>query len=60
MKSVLADFRRSKSALTIFEDMNFDFWRNITLPISKNPKNSKFTATQMVINQFLRLQNDQN
>ena len=32
VKSILADFRRSKTAiLTILEALNFDFWKNLTL-----------------------------
>ena len=32
MKSILADFRRSKTAvLTILEDLTFKFWKNFTL-----------------------------
>ena len=47
MKSILADFRRSKSAfLTILEALNFDFWKNVTLEMSKVPENSKFRAAQ--------------
>ena len=40
VKSILADFRRSKSAfLTILEALNFDFWKTVTLEMSKIAKN---------------------
>ena len=49
MKSILADFRRSKIAvLTILEALNIDFRINFTLENFKTPKSSKFNATQMV------------
>ena len=49
MKSILDDFRRSKSAiLTILEALNFDFWKNVTLGNVEIPKKSKFKATKIV------------
>ena len=49
MKSVLADFRRSKTAVfIILEALNFDFWKNFTVEILKVLKNSKFRAAEMV------------
>ena len=47
VKSIVADFRRSKTAvLTILEAMTFDFWKNFML---ENVKNSqKFNKLQMV------------
>ena len=49
VKSILADFRRSKTVvLTILQALNFDFWKNLTLEMSKVPKNSIFKAAQLV------------
>ena len=49
MQSILADFKRSKTAvLAILEAFNFDFWKNFTLELSIVPKNMKFRAAQMV------------
>ena len=49
MKSILADFRRSKSAfLTILEALNFDFWKNVTLENVESFKSKKFRPAQMV------------
>ena len=49
VKSILADFRRSKTAnLTILEALNFDFWKYFTLGFSKILKNWKSRAVQMV------------
>ena len=39
VKSILVDFRRSKTAvLTILEALNFDFWKNFTLENVKSPQ----------------------
>ena len=49
MKSILADFRRSKSAfLTILEALNFDFWKISHFAMSLVPKNLIFRPPQMV------------
>ena len=55
MKSILADFRRSKTTvLTIMIALNFEFWKNFTLEMSKVPKNAKLRATEMVKIAILR------
>ena len=40
----------------MLEDLNFDFWKNVTLENAKIPKNEKFRAAQMVKMAFLGLQ----
>ena len=52
MKSILADFRRSKTAvLTISKALNFayfEFMKNLTLENIKIPTDSRFIVAQMV------------
>ena len=49
VKSVLTDFRRSKPVvLTVFEALNFDFWKKFTLINFQMSENLKFRAAQMV------------
>ena len=63
VKSILADFRRSKTAVFIsLKALNFDFWKILFLKTSKVSKNSKFRAARMVkrVEQFMGLLNDQN
>ena len=49
MKSILADFRRSKTAvLTILKALNFEFMKNLTLENIKIPTDSRFIVAQMV------------
>ena len=49
VKSILANFRRSKTAiLTILVGLNFDFWEKIHFKMSKITKKSKFRAAKMV------------
>ena len=50
LKSIAADFRRSKTAiLTISEALNLDFWKNFTLEkMSKISKNAEFRAAHMI------------
>ena len=51
MKSILADFRMSKTAiLIILEALNFGFWKNITLEMPNVTKNSKFSAARVAEN----------
>ena len=48
VKSILSDFKRSRTViLTILEALNFYFWKNVN-EISKISKNSKFRAVSMV------------
>ena len=62
MKSILADFRRTKAALTILKALNFDF-------VEKNFTNENVKKYKKIQNlellkwskwQFLGLQDDQN
>jgi len=49
VKSILADFRRSKAVIsTILEALNFDFFEISYSIKSKVSKNSKLRAVQMV------------
>ena len=49
MKSILADFRRSKTAiLTILDVLNSHFWKNFTPENVKIAKNSKIRVAKMV------------
>ena len=49
MKSILADFRRSKIAvLTILKALNFDFCEKSHLKMSKISNNLKFWAAEVV------------
>ena len=60
VKSILTDFRRSKSAiLTILEALNFDFWKNFTLENVLRSKNQKFRAALMVKMSVFGASNDQ-
>ena len=61
VKSILADLKRSKSAIsTVLKALNFDFLRISQLKISKNPKNVNSELSKGSKWQFLGLQNDQN
>ena len=45
VKSILADFRRSRTAvLTIMEALNFDFWKNFTLENVKSSQKFKIQS----------------
>ena len=60
MKSILIDFRRSKTAITtILKASKFDFWKYFALKNVKNSQNSKFRAAQIVKMAVFGLQNDQ-
>ena len=49
MKSIVADFRRLKTAiLTILEALNFDIQENSYLEMSKIGKNAKIRAAKVV------------
>ena len=58
VKSILVDFRRSKTAiLTILKVLNFDFWKNFTLEIVKDSQKFKILSYSNSQKwQFLKLQ----